>query len=299
MFFRIRNALKHRMLPFIDQVSFASAAYHESKNHVINRSRDLIDFSKAPETSADMTLVQFLKGLSTKRINGLDLVRIGGNNDGGYVMYRPNQSSIALSLGVGPNVSWDKEMVSLGHKVYMFDPTIKRPPMKVPGARFHRIGVEGNNDSYPNLDLRPLKNLREDLTEVSNSYVLKIDVEGAEWQAFANADPGELENYEQIAVEFHDLHKLKHPTNSGIMLRAIENILLTHDSVHIHANNYSKLIRFGQYWFPDVIEVSFVRKNNEFVATSAESVASDFDQPNCEFLDDYNLEGLIKLWINQ
>jgi hypothetical protein len=138
--------------------------------------------------------------------------------------------------------------------------------------------------------------LREELTELSDSYVLKIDVEGAEWQAFANADTGELQNYEQIAVEFHDLHKLKHATYSETMLRAVENILLSHHSVHIHANNYSKLIRFGQYWFPDVIEVTFLRIDNSLVVGGKEHVASQFDHPNCEFLDEYNLEALIELW---
>ena len=293
---KMRSSVKRKLSPLIDQVGFASAAYYESKNHIINQSGDLINFSKPPVTLADETLVQFLEHLSVTKTSGRDLVRIGGNNDGGYVMYRPIQPSVALSLGVGPNVSWDKAMVSLGHKVYMFDPTIKKPPMKVSGAHFHQIGVEGNNDSFPNLDLRPLKNLREDLTEVATSYVLKIDVEGAEWQAFANADSSELENYEQIAVEFHDLHKLKNALNAEIMLKAIESISLSHHCVHIHANNYSKLIRFGEYWFPDAIEVSFARKNGEQITSGSNCVASELDQPNCEFLDDYNLEALIELW---
>jgi hypothetical protein len=122
---KIRSSLKQVLVPIIDQIGFASAAYCESKNHIINHSGDLINFSKPPVTLADEKLVQFLEHLSVKRINGLDLVRIGGNNDGGYVMYRPSQSSVALSLGVGPNVSWDKEMISLGHKVYMFDPLLR------------------------------------------------------------------------------------------------------------------------------------------------------------------------------
>lgn len=211
-------------------------------------------------------------------------------------MYLPESKSTAVSLGVGPNVSWDQNMASLGHRVEMFDPTIRRPPNKVSGANFHRIGVVGNLNDQPNIDLRSLTKLRAFTKSDNHNIILKIDVEGAEWFAFASTATEELENYEQILVEFHGLSALSNDTQFELMKKAITNLCTTHFAVHLHANNYSRLVRFGRYWFPDAIEVSFVRKSDSKQAGIRSVVASKFDNPNCSELSEFNIEALIEVW---
>jgi len=288
--------VKQSLRPLINQATFASAAYFESKEHIIQQSVELINFKGAPKNQSDERLVEILKLLTVYEVLGKSLERIGGPNDGGYVMYRPENKSTAISLGVGPNVSWDQNMVSLGHRVEMFDPTIRRPPNKVIGANFYRIGVVGNLEDQQNIDLRSLTELRELSKSASHNTILKIDVEGAEWFAFASAATVELENYEQILVEFHDLRSLSSDTKFEVMRKAIANLCTTHFAVHLHANNYSRLVRFGRYWFPDAIEVSFVRKSDSIQTRIRSVVASEFDNPNCSELSEFNLEGLIEVW---
>jgi hypothetical protein len=288
--------VKQSLRPLINQATFASAAYFESKEHIIQQSAELINFQKAPKNQSDERLLEILKLLSVYEVSDRPLTRIGGPNDGGYVMYRPKNKTTAISLGVGPNVSWDQNMVSLGHSVQMFDPTIRRPPKKVAGARFHRIGVVGNLQDQPELDLRSLAELRMFCKSSDKDIVMKIDVEGAEWFAFASAATSELENYEQILVEFHDLSEISNDTKFEVMRKAIANLCETHFAVHLHANNYSRLVRFGSYWFPDAIEVSFLRKSDSVQAGVRSEVASKFDSPNCPELSEFNLEGLVEVW---
>jgi hypothetical protein len=288
--------VKQSLRPLINQATYASAAYFESKEHIIQQSVELINFQDAPKNISDERLLELLKYLTVYEELNKSLTRIGGPNDGGYVMYLPESESTAISLGVGPNVSWDQNMVSLGHRVEMFDPTIRRPPNKVLGANFHRIGVVGNLEDQPNIDLRSLTELREFTKSDHHNTILKIDVEGAEWFAFASTSTVELENYEQILVEFHDLSTLSSDTQFNLMKKAIDNLCTTHFAVHLHANNYSRLVRFGRYWFPDAIEVSFVRKSDSYQARIRSVVASEFDKPNCPELSEFNLEGLIEVW---
>ena len=288
--------VKQSFRPLINQATFASAAYFESKEHIIQQSVELIDFHGAPKSQSDERLLEILRLLTVYEVLDKSLLRIGGSNDGGYVMYRPETKSNVISLGVGPNVSWDQDMVSLGHNVQMFDPTIRRPPNKVPGANFRRIGVVGNLEDQPNIDLRSLKELREFTKSEPHNTILKIDVEGAEWFAFANATESELENYSQILVEFHDLSAISNDQKFELMRRAIANLCSTHFVVHIHANNYSRLVRFGSYWFPDAIEVSFVSKSGFTQAGIRSKVASALDNPNCPELSEFNLEGLLEVW---
>lgn len=289
---RVKQALR----PLINQATFASAAYFESKEHIIQQSVELINFQDAPKNKSDERLLELLKCLTVYEVLDKSLTRIGGPNDGGYVMYVPESKSTAISLGVGPNVSWDQNMVALGHNVQMFDPTIRRPPNKVAGANFHRIGVVGNLEDQPNIDLRSLTELREISKPEYHTTILKIDVEGAEWFAFASTTAEELENYEQILVEFHNLSALSNDTQFELMNKAITNLCTTHFAVHLHANNYSRLVRFGRYWFPDAIEVSFVRKSDSNQSGIRSVVASEFDNPNCSELSEFNLEGLTEVW---
>jgi hypothetical protein len=293
---KVLQRAKQSIRPLIDQATYASAGYFELKEHIIQQSGELISFHGAPKNRSDERLMEILKALTV--YEGLDrsLTRIGGPNDGGYVMYLPESKSTAISLGVGPNVSWDQNMVALGHSVQMFDPTIKRPPNKVVDARFHRIGVVGNLQHQPDLDLRSLAELREFCNPEDKGIILKIDVEGAEWFAFASSTTAELENYEQILVEFHDLSALSDDTQFEVMRKALANLCETHFAIHLHANNYSRLVKFGGYWFPDAIEVSFVRKSDSTAKRISKAVASEFDNPNCSNLSDYNLENLVEFW---
>lgn len=293
---KLLQQVKQWLRPLINQAGFASAAYLESKEHIIQQSVELINFQGAPKNQSDERLMEILKLLTIYEVLDKSLIRIGGPNDGGYVMHRPESKATAISLGVGPNVSWDQNMVLLGHRVEMFDPTIKRPPNKVSGANFHRVGVEGNLEDQPNVDLRSLAELREFCKSDDKDMILKIDVEGAEWLAFANTTSAELAHYTQILVEFHDLHKLSNDTQFEVMRKAIRNLCETHLPIHLHANNYSRLVRFGRYWFPDVIEVSFFRKSDSTKAVIRSVVASDVDNPNCSELSDFNLEGLLEVW---
>jgi hypothetical protein len=291
----IKSNIKKRVKPLIDLSSYASEAYVELKSHIINQSAELIQFSETSSTPADLVLVEILKGLRVYETKENQLTRIGGANDGGYVMLEPSTPMLAMSLGVGPNVSWDLHMMELGHQVEMFDPTIKTLPTPVLGARFHKVGVVGNFKES-NFDLRTLRDLRFLCDSKHINSTLKIDVEGAEWAAFAGTPVDELENYEQIAVEFHDLHDLVDEKKSKLCLSAISNINKTHFAVHLHANNYSKLIRFGSYWFPDAIEVTFVRKSTHLQGSLVSKVRSVLDSPNAPMLPEYDLESLITLW---
>lgn len=75
--------------------------------------------------------------LHLAKINGAALVRIGKDNDGGYIMPDDfgSDDKIAYSFGINDDVSWDKAMASRGYDVFMYDHTIDGLPEENP--RFH------------------------------------------------------------------------------------------------------------------------------------------------------------------
>ena len=71
---------------------------------------------------------------------GGGLQRVGGENDGGYVMAKPNpeNNATAISLGVSSYSPWDLEMANMGYKVLQYDGSINKGPYNHPNITFYK-----------------------------------------------------------------------------------------------------------------------------------------------------------------
>jgi hypothetical protein len=286
--------IKDLLKPFIDRMVYASAGYEELKNAIISRSATLIDFNTNSESELDVRIRRIANLVKPHHNPSGSEVRIGGPNDGGYVMQKidPNQIDGVLSIGVGPDVSWDQDVSKMGMVVHMFDPTIKRIPAPVKNGIFHRIGI-GAVDSTDSKFV-PIAKLREiaGLSQ-ANNILLKIDVEGAEWTSLSQLPAGELDRYSQIAIEMHNLGRISNSDYFEKVIEVLEALHHSHVSVHLHANNYAPLANFGTYWFPDAIEVTYIRRDSSQDYKQKASVHSDLDRPNCPTMVDFNLDGVL------
>src|SRR5205807_2115231 len=73
----------------------------------------------------------FLRCVQPHDVRGYRKQRIGADLDGGYVMLDDfGASRTALSLGVGPEVSWDAAMAARGLRVLQFDHTVECSPLQ-------------------------------------------------------------------------------------------------------------------------------------------------------------------------
>jgi hypothetical protein len=281
---------------FINRAVYASAGYIELKSFIIANTDLLIDFSRPPLNESDNRISNVLKLVLPMSLRGLREVRIGGNNDGGYIMreFLPSEIDGALSIGIGSDVSWDLHVSSLGISVDMFDPTIKKLPRKVPGGRFHRVGI-GPLDSKGSKYVS-ISKLRENAgLNTATNIILKLDVEGAEWAALRNLPDHELERYSQIVIEMHHLSRIVENDFYQSVIEVLTSLNSGHIPIHLHANNYSPLTKFGHYSFPDTIEVTYVRRSENLEIIEKEVVASPLDRPNCPDLIDYCLDGILAL----
>ena len=267
---------KKLAVPLADKIVYASGAYVSLKSTMNDLSQTLVIFEGEPSNPADERLLTFARAIRPMTSPQLELTRIGGATDGGYVMAEPVAASGAISIGVGWDVSWDQDIGSRGIPVAMFDHTVRKAPAHVPGGTFHRIGIGPTHGPK----IRPLDQLvstagfagRDDL-------LLKMDVEGAEWLALTQPTSANLQPFTQIALELHGIAGLKDPRAAQGILATIEHLGETHYPIHAHANNYDELVRFGNWWFPNAIEVSFIRKDKLTDPRPAEALRTDLDSP--------------------
>ena len=279
-------------VPLADKIVYASGAYVSMKSTLNDLSPTLVSFDGEMKSASDERLLTFAKAIRPMTSPDLQLTRVGASTDGGYVMAEPISASGAISVGVGSDVSWDQDVGARGVPIAMFDHTVRRLPRHVPNGTFHRIGI----GPRPTHNTRPLDQLislagmqgRDDL-------LLKMDVEGAEWSALTEPKPADLQHFSQIVLELHDIVGLKDQRRSTQLLAAIDHLTSGHVPIHVHANNYDELVRFGGWWFPNSIEISLIRKDRVSETTPATRIRSDLDAPCDPRVTEIDLSALTRL----
>ena len=267
---------KKLVVPLANQIVHASDAYVGLKSTINDMSSTLIDFSRPPAGPADQRLLEFARLIRPWTDEGLELVRVGGESDGGYVMANDFDVAGAISIGIGSDVSWDVDLANRGIHVAMFDPTIRKPANPVPHARFHKLGLGPKELGRSYRSLAQIVDIAG--WPVDSDLILKIDIEGDEWQSLVECQPVLLSRFRQVVVEFHDLRRLKGIGSGAVMLAALHRLNETHRVIHVHANNYANLVRLGNYWFVDALEISFMRHDMFKRASRATVVRSTLDR---------------------
>lgn len=219
-----------------------------------------------------------------KAVKGFDLIRIGGMHDGGYVMLDDFRNKhVAYSFGIGNDISWDKDIANEGVQVYCYDPTIAGLPEKHKGLEFHKIGITGIDDKEQNL--YSMETILCKNSHIKNKHmILKMDVEGAEWDFLKETSSDILDKFSQMTFELHGMTNIE---NKKIILEVLKKIQKTHTPIWIHANNGNGSEVAGEYQIPILLEITYVNKE-EYELEDIE-----YNCPIC--LDSPNIDGLYEI----
>ncbi len=220
-------------------------------------------------------VVEALRLLAPSDVAGVPKIRIGGPHDGGYVMLDCLRARApVMSFGIGPSMTFDLDMAGRGHPVLMFDHTIERLPDSDDGCTWFREGI----GHVPGGALPTLAEHMAKLPDGAKDPLLKLDVEGAEWDVLSHADPAVLARFSQIVIEFHDLAQLAEPAFNARALRALQ-ALGAFAPIHVHANNFADLALVEGLMVADVMEVTYVRRDLVSLRPSATSYPTPLDSP--------------------
>ena len=197
--------------------------------------------------------------LHIAKLKDCSLVRIGKDNDGGYIMPDDFNSDdkIAYSFGIYDDVSWDKGMASHGYDVFMYDHTIDGLPEENPRFHWSKLGIADGiiqDDRLKTLD----ELIKQNNHEGKRNMILKMDVEKAEWGFIDMVSTETLSRFTQILIEFHGINE---PDLQPRILAALRKLNITHKPVHIHGQNIGHYVSLGEQTFCNQIEVSYVRRD--------------------------------------
>jgi hypothetical protein len=193
---------------------------------------------------------------------GSGKLRIGGESDGGYVLLdRLRREQPVLSYGVGLDSSFDFDLAQRGHRVFMFDHTVDGPCGRLPkGCVFIREGVAAKADPKKKMDT-VLAHLRRYRLASRRDVILKMDIEGGEWDIIAALPEKAMNVFEQIVVEFHWLENLKRDGFTAQVRAALQHLNESFTLCHVHANVHGGLRRPAGVVLPNVLEATYVRSD--------------------------------------
>lgn len=229
---------------------------------------------------------------------GLKKIRMGTRTgDGGYVMVEDFDGiTAALSLGIGTDITWDVEASQRGMDIYQFDHTVEAPAEVAanPRLHFHQCGIAGTAD--PQQRFKTIGEiLAAEMAGHSGDLILKIDIDGCEWDVFALMPDEVLARFRQICMEIHN--PLARPSQRERRERNLSVLRKLHRKfapVHLHANNAGPVRKLLGLSVPKLLEITWLRRDGQEFTDSTEPFPGELDVPNVPSWPDINISGILR-----
>lgn len=201
------------------------------------------------------------------------LIRLGKDNDGGYIVNRDDvlNAKQLLSLGVGEDITFEKHFYEVNDcPIISYDANENTDK--------HSSFFVGNKHHFK-------KNINKDISfesiQIPERTFIKCDIDGDEYQILPNIIK-KSKNIIGMAFEFHDVHEFENYNDLTNFISKIDQKI-----VHVHINNYTYL-KTDQGIIPTVIEISF-SSSNDLEYREDIHLPHILDMPNNILDDDFRI----------
>jgi hypothetical protein len=237
---------------------------------------------QATESTALSEFFRSIKPISTNH----DLIRIGGETDGGYLVPDDLQGiEVCFSPGVSRVADFESDLASRGINCFLADYSVDAPPLDNKLFHFEKKFLGQTEDSmYTTLEswvARNAPNQRE--------FILQMDIEGAEYPVILDTSSETLRKFRILVIEFHRMESLYDRYGFDLIDFTFRKLLKDFAVVHIHPNNFARPIAFGKYEIPPFMEFTFLRKDRISSRKSAVTFPHPLDRRNVFRNDDFPL----------
>lgn len=201
---------------------------------------------------------------------GKDLIRLGSEGDGGYLVPDDlNGLEACFSPGVDKTSAFEEACFKLGMKLFLADASVDEPNLDLPSSSYSfqkkHIGVT-NDDRFITLDAW----VATSKLDHDADLLLQMDVEGCEYLSLIATSEALLKRFRIIVIEFHDLHNLWEKDFFRQAEATFSKLLQHHNCVHIHPNNQATVLKLNGVEIPNLMEFTFLR-NDRFKSNTFET----------------------------
>lgn len=212
-------------------------------------------------------------------------IRLGRDNDGGYIICEGLEYDCFLSGGVSDDCSLEEDFLKLYPHLtcFAFDGTIQKNPETKFNIQFINKNIGDNTNNTTNFS---------EYFEKYNDIFIKMDIEGHEFPWLNSLNLKQMRKIKQLVIEFH------YPYSTTGNLSVLDKLTKTHWLVHLHPHNgcgihHLKYIDDNglekPISIPNLIECTYIRK--DFLPFSTDTIPHPLDQVTSVGLDEMALSG--------
>lgn len=206
-------------------------------------------------------ILRFKELVRPKKLKNHNLKRYGSVNDGGYFLIEQDYTDgLLLSGGIESNNDFEYQLAESGIQVIQVDFSIKKAPKEHPNLFFYPYKISGKIQIAVNektLD-EILYEFENEIEVKTNSKILKLDIEGSEWDAILASD--RIQEFDQILLELHSLNRLNESSFLEKVLGCLEKIHETHFTTYLEGNNCCGFSIIAGNPIANVLEIGFAKK---------------------------------------
>jgi hypothetical protein len=212
------------------------------------------------------------------------LIRIGGDNDGGYLI--PDDLSgisTCFSPGVDVTASFEQDLLSRGIRSHLADASVDAPPDGLEVASFTKKFLGGVNDG----EFMTLEFWVRRHGGYLGDLILQMDIEAHEYETILATPLDILRRFRIIAMEIHHAECwFNNPIAWGCVNSFFAKLLDNFHVVHNHPNNNCPFIEVEGILIPTTFELTLLRKDRAAPEGYCTEFPHPLDQPNVTDKDD-------------
>ena len=238
-----------------------------------------------------MKIIDYLKPFD---VNGFQRMRLGINDDGGYVIPKQMISTIdcCITFGVGNDISFELNLYNNNPrcKFILYDPTISILPSVLQNSVFYNdkwiSSYESDNKITPHNVLNNAK--------IYEHILLKCDIEGGEYGSIQTLFENDIKKIDLLLIEIHDIYD-----NEKNCKDLLDFISKWFTCFHVHANVAVGLYKFTNDYIPHIYmpkmyEITYINNNiikNKFPYDGPLPIPG-IDYSNTPYINDIDLSFL-------
>jgi Methyltransferase FkbM domain len=209
---------------------------------------------------------------------GIELVRIGGDRDGGYLI--PNDLEgieYCFSPGVSTVSDFENHLADRNINCFLADYSVDSPPTTRPEFTFDKKFL-GSSDRGEFFTIASWKD--KYLKDYSGELILQMDIEGGEYEVILNTPDKLLDQFRIVVIEFHALDRLFDPFAFTLFSSCFEKLLERFCVVHLHPNNCCGSVIKRGIEVPRIMEFTFLHRRRSQMRKPQQTFPHKLDADN-------------------
>lgn len=212
------------------------------------------------DTDAVRTLLELLKPALQPQV---PLIRVGPEGDGGYLI--PDDLygiDHVFSPGVDAESGFEAALSDRGIISHLADYSVEKPAVEHRNFTFTRKFV-GPFDNAQYMTMNTW--VQSAAGSYAGDMLMQMDIEGDEYETILCMPQSLLRRYRTIIIELHELGRIFERKWYFLLRSLMTKMLEDHVVVHVHPNNGCGVFRRGDLVVPEVLEITFYRRDREFM----------------------------------